>query len=328
MSDSGRESSVEIRRYDARASAHRRGNLRLIARFLSLALLCTVFAVAGNAAAIDCVVRGIGRIAPFREVEPIYSENGLFILKIFVEEGQEVRQGDRLAQLSDTDVSESRSLLHNEAGCRLVLKRLEAEARGIPLVYTEEERAEYAGMVEEQERLHAARPSTPDSERRAAIVAERDDCRRQIDGITEKLRACFQVDIMELRAPLPGVVKRIILKEESAVQPGQTIMELQLADDFLEVNARFRTADRALLGIGQDVVVKAHGSDASIYGSLPAKVVRISSDTVEDGEGRFWYEVWLTAEGRKLVHDNRELEIRPGMTVTVEVVSGRRTFFD
>lgn len=370
------------------------------------------------------VTRGEGQITPSLGVQPIQSEQGGIVKEIFVKEGQEVRKGDKLVQMSNIGViSEYQDLLNKQVECVLSLKRLDAERDGTPLVYSEEERAAYPDMVDDQLRLFAARRekletgtreiqatveqqqltvqeslgrksqyeqnllllkeqeqrvrplvqqrryseieylnlrqriisqegdlnalaetiartqaevraeqnrlANRDSEWQATIASERNDYRRQLDSINQQLAAgSHQVRISELYASMNGVVRRILIKEETVAQRAQAIMELLPTDDTLEVDARFKPADRGFLEEGMEALIKVDAYDFTIYGSLPAVVTRISGDTIEDSKGQAWYEVRLQTEAGKLVHRDQDLEIKPGMTVKIDVISGEKSIFD
>jgi adhesin transport system membrane fusion protein len=372
----------------------------------------------------DEVTRGKGQITPSLGVQPIQSEQGGIIQEVFVKEGQEVRQGDRLVQMSNIEaLAEFQSLANRQVEFTLALKRLEAEARGIPLQFSAEEIEHHPDMVHDQERLFAARRekleggtreiqasleqkrgaveealarrtqyeqnllllkdqvervrplvernvysridflnltqrvvtqegdlnalaetitrtqsevreeetrlANRDNEWQAAVAAETNEFRRQLDSINEKIKAgSHQVDITELTAPMNGVIRRILLKEENVAQRAQTIMELLPTEDTLEVDARFKPPDRDHLRVNQRALVKVDAYDFTIYGGLPAVVTRISADTIEDSRGQAWYEVRLRTESNRLVHRGQELEIKPGMTVEVDVLSGRKSMFN
>lgn len=370
------------------------------------------------------VTRGEGQITPSLGVQPIQSEQGGIIKEIFVKEGQEVKKGDKLVQMSNIEaVSEFQDLLNKQVECILSLKRLDAERDGAPLVYTREETAAYPDMVQDQLRLFAARRdrltggtreiqaaleqkqlvveealgrkrqyeanllllkdqerrvrplveqrryseieylnlrqriisqegelntlaetisktqfevreeqtrlANRDSEWQASIASERNDYRKQLDSINQKLAAgSYQVRISELFAPMNGVIRRIVLKEENVAQRAQAIMELLPTDDTLEIDARFRPADRAFLEVGMTAEVKVDAYDFTLYGALPAVVTRISGDTIEDSKGQAWYEVRLRTESSKLLYGDEELEMKSGMTVKVDVISGQKSMFD
>ncbi|MDR1490359.1 MAG: HlyD family type I secretion periplasmic adaptor subunit [Desulfovibrio sp.] len=370
------------------------------------------------------VTRGQGQITPSLGVQPIQSDQGGIIQQIFVIEGQEVKKGDRLVQMSNIEaISEYQDLLTKQVECVLTLKRLDAEAANTPLVYTQEETAAHQDMVNDQMRLYAtrqdklqagtleleatleqkraavaeamskksqyeqnlillmdqvnrvrplvqqrayseieylnlrqrvisqqgdlnalaetisktqsevreeeARLAGRDSEWQAKVAAERNDYRRQLDSINQKIAAgSHKVNISELRAPMNGVISRILLKEENVAQRAQTIMELLPTDDTLEVDARFQPSVRGFLDVGMDASVQVDAYDFTIYGSLPAVVTRISADTIEDNRGQAWYEVRLQTESSRLKHKDQSLDIKPGMTVKVNVISGEKTIFD
>lgn len=189
--------------------------------------------------------------------------------------------------------------------------------------------AESISRMQSEAEEEANRLEARDSEWQAAIASERNDYRRQLDSINQKLRAgSHQVYISDLRAPMSGVIKKILLKEENVAQRAQTIMELLPTEDRLEVSARFRPADRGFLDVGQEAEIKVDAYESSVYGSLPARVTKISPDTIEDNKGQAWYEVRLETSGAKLLYEGQELEIKPGMTVTVDVISGHKTIFN
>ncbi len=372
----------------------------------------------------DEVTRGSGQITPSLGVQPIQSEQGGIIKEIFVKEGQEVKQGDKLVQMSNIEaLAEYQTLLNKQVEFTLALKRLEAEAQAAPLRYEAAEGEAHPEIVSDQERLYAARKekleggtreiqanleqkrraveealsrrkqyeqnlillqeqvervrplvernvyprieylnlsqrvitqqgelkalaetiartqseareeetrlANRDSEWQAAVAAETNEFRRQLDSINQKLKAgSYQVEISELPAPMNGVIRRILLKEENVAQRAQTIMELLPTDDTLEVDARFKPPDRDHLRAEQKALVKVDAYDFTIYGGLPALVTRISADTIEDSRGQTWYEVRLRTESSRLLHDGQALEIKPGMTVQVDVISGKKSVFN
>jgi adhesin transport system membrane fusion protein len=105
-------------------------------------------------------------------------------------------------------------------------------------------------------------------------------------------------------------------------------MELLPTDDTLEVDARFKPADRGYLDVGMTATVQVDAYDSTIYGGLPASVTRISADTIEDSRGQAWYEVRLQTESSRLRYGDQSLDIKPGMTVKVDVISGEKSIFD
>jgi adhesin transport system membrane fusion protein len=127
---------------------------------------------------------------------------------------------------------------------------------------------------------------------------------------------------------MPGIVTRVILKEGSVAQRAETILELLPTEDILEIEARFRPPDRSYLDVGQNASISVTAYDSSLYGTLAARLISISPDTIEDSQGQTWYMVRLRTNSSKITYEGEDLEIKAGMTVTVDVISGDKSVFD
>ncbi len=102
-------------------------------------------------------------------------------------------------------------------------------------------------------------------------------------------------------------------------------------DDTLLIEAKIRPADIAFLRPGQVATIKITAYDFSIYGGLTADLERISADTIRDEEnqdGKRFYRVYLRTETNALLHQGEELPIIPGMTASVEILTGKKTVLD
>ena len=135
-----------------------------------------------------------------------------------------------------------------------------------------------------------------------------------------------------VRAPLRGIVKNIRANTAGGViQPGQDILEIVPLDDTLLVEAKIRPSQVAFLKPGLAANVKLSAYDAQIYGSLKGKVEFISPDTLKDErrtEEETYYRVMVRTEQGFLKHRGAELPVIPGMTATVDILTGQRTVAD
>lgn len=135
-----------------------------------------------------------------------------------------------------------------------------------------------------------------------------------------------------LRAPLRGTVKNVqVTTIGGVVQPGAAVLEIVPFRDVLLVEAKIRPSEVAFIRPGQKATVKLDAYNYLVYGALTGKVVTISPDTLREdrksGEEVF-YRV-LVGTGRSgLIHNGKPLTIIPGMTGTVDILTGRRTVFD
>lgn len=131
----------------------------------------------------------------------------------------------------------------------------------------------------------------------------------------------------QVRAPAAGTVNKLYMNTiGGVVQPGEPIVDIVPDDDTLLVEAKIRPSDIAFLRPGQEATLKFSAYDFAIYGGLKGTVEHISADTIQDEiDQQHYYMIKVrNAEGR-LLKDGEELDVIPGMTVEVDVLTGRRT---
>ncbi len=132
-----------------------------------------------------------------------------------------------------------------------------------------------------------------------------------------------------VRSPMKGTVKQLKVKTVGGViKPGMDLVEIVPFDDSLLVDAKLLPADIAFIHPGQAAMVKFTAYDFSIHGGLRAKVVQISPDTIVDQEGNSFYQVRLQTESSHLGKGEEPLPIIPGMTVQVDILTGKKTIMD
>ncbi|MBT7308622.1 MAG: HlyD family type I secretion periplasmic adaptor subunit [Gammaproteobacteria bacterium] len=131
-------------------------------------------------------------------------------------------------------------------------------------------------------------------------------------------------------SPVRGVVKRVLAGGvRSVVQPGSDLVEIVPLDDALVVEARIRPADIAFIHPGQEVMVKFSAYDFSIYGGVKAKLEHISADTIIDAkDGESYYLIKVRTHKTHLGSEEQPLEIIPGMTASVNIMTGKKTVLD
>ncbi len=148
---------------------------------------------------------------------------------------------------------------------------------------------------------------------------------------TEESTSALQdrVTRTEVRSPVKGKIKRILLNTVGGViQPGEDLVEIVPLEDNLLIEAHIRPADIAFLRPGQDAMVKFTAYDFSIYGGLPAKLERISADTITNDKDESFYLIYLRTNENTIESSKGKLEIIPGMTTTVDILTGKKTVMD
>ena len=130
----------------------------------------------------------------------------------------------------------------------------------------------------------------------------------------------------EIRSPVSGIVKEIRLKTVGGVlQPGEELMQVVPIEDSLLIEARVRPESIGFLRTNQNAIVKLTAYDYAIYGGLPAVLVRISADTIQDEDGNPYYKVTVRTDQNYLEKGSLKLPIIPGMVATVDILTGEKT---
>lgn len=128
----------------------------------------------------------------------------------------------------------------------------------------------------------------------------------------------------EVRAPADGVVNRITANTVGGViKPGDVIVELTPTAGEVQIEARARPSDRGELRPSLTSKVRVSAYDSGLLGTLSGRVVEVSADTVADAKGETFYRVGIRIDSLPPAYAGKVLA--PGMTVTADIVTGRRT---
>ena len=134
-------------------------------------------------------------------------------------------------------------------------------------------------------------------------------------------------------APMDAIVKNILITTKGAkVRPGDVILELVPSSDKLIIEAKFQPKDLSFIQIGQKAAVKLDAYDYSIYGIFHGVVKYISPDALVEKTQKgdeLYFRVQIELDTKELNAKNgRKIEISPGMTSTIDIITGERTVFD
>jgi len=133
----------------------------------------------------------------------------------------------------------------------------------------------------------------------------------------------------QVRSPVRGTINQLKINTVGGIiQPGMDLLEIIPIEDNLLVEAKIRPADIAFLRPGQEAMIKLTAYDFSIYGGLPAKLERISADTITDEQGDSFYQIYLRTDKNYIESNKGKLKIIPGMTTTVDILTGKKTVLD
>ncbi|HCH6800540.1 TPA: HlyD family type I secretion periplasmic adaptor subunit [Vibrio parahaemolyticus] len=129
-------------------------------------------------------------------------------------------------------------------------------------------------------------------------------------------------------SPVTGKIKTLNVNTVGGViQPGMDIVEIVPTEDTLLVEAKIAPKDIAFLRPNLNAIVKFTAYDFTKYGGVVGELEHISADTTQDEEGNSFYIVRVRTEKTSFGQD-ADLPIIPGMTASVDIITGKRTVLE
>ena len=134
-----------------------------------------------------------------------------------------------------------------------------------------------------------------------------------------------KVDRLEIRAPVNGFIEDLkITAIGGVIKPGQDILTVVPSDEDLIVEARVSTTDIGHVHVGLAADVKVTSYDAFRFGSITGSVRRLSASTYLDEQEIPYYLAEVALE-HDYVGGNSQLKVIPGMTVSADIKTGKKT---
>jgi membrane fusion protein, adhesin transport system len=166
---------------------------------------------------------------------------------------------------------------------------------------------------------------------RATASEELTKTRNELNELSEaSVAMADRVKRTLVRSPVRGVVKKLNVTTIGAViQPGASILEIVPVEDTLLIETQIRPDDIAFIHPGQSATVKVTAYDYSIYGGLSGVVEQVSADSmIDEKKGVSYYKVMVKTDRASIDHQGKSLPIIPGMTASVDVLTGHKTVLD
>lgn len=182
------------------------------------------------------------------------------------------------------------------------------------------------GLVDAQQKLHTVQEKFKTDARRELAKIE-DEITSQRSKLQERQSV---LDHTEIQASLDGVVKSLRINTLGGVlRSGDELMQISPTTGGYVVEAKVNPADIAQLKLGQAATLRLDAYDYSIYGSLKGELTYLSADTLTeqgpDGKSMVYYRAKLQVQAAKPDQRLQSTDIKPGMTVTVDVLTDRRS---
>jgi adhesin transport system membrane fusion protein len=158
------------------------------------------------------------------------------------------------------------------------------------------------------------------------VVSEMSELNKLIPSLEDRVGRTV------VRAPVAGIVNRVNFRTAGGyVQQGDVMLELVPTGDNLMIEARIQPKDISRIMPEDAVRIRLSAYDSTRYGTVDGRVIRISPDATTDPESQTaesFYLIDVAIEGALLDEAGNQVEYLPGMTATVDVLSGKRSILE
>jgi len=143
---------------------------------------------------------------------------------------------------------------------------------------------------------------------------------------TQQIAFSDQVSRTMVKSPVDGIIQKLFVHTlGGVVKPGADLVEIVPTDKRLYLEIKIKPSDIAFIHPGAKAQVKISAYDYAIHGGLIGKVVNISPDTITDKKENTFYLIHIETKKNYLGSDIHPLNIIPGMTASVDIVTGKKT---
>ena len=196
---------------------------------------------------------------------------------------------------------------------------LEAERR---IAATETQLAELDGTIQEARITLSelnAKLKLDVYERLADVTSEKAELQ------SELRRETSQVDRLQVRSPVDGIVKSFNVKVVGGVvAPGSVVAQVVPVGQKMMAFTRVEPKDIGNVTVGQKVQLKVQAYDYARFGTIPGRVESISAGTFQDEKtGAPYYKVRVELDQFYAGKQKDQNLLVPGMTLTADILTDR-----
>ncbi len=183
-----------------------------------------------------------------------------------------------------------------------------------------------SSIIEVEQEIYSVKQSykTSSQSELSGIISQIAEIKSRIPALEDRVKRT------QLRSPVEGVINTINFKTLGGfVRAGDAVLEIVPTGDDLIVEGKIDPKDIAYIQPDQDVRISLTAYDASRYGTIDGKVLKVSADAIEDrATGLAYYIVDVSIDTYLYEDDGSEVEVLPGMVASIDVLAGKRTVLD
>jgi HlyD family secretion protein len=177
----------------------------------------------------------------------------------------------------------------------------------------------YAGAQQSANRLS--------SERQSEILTQMNQRRQDLTELEGQLKqAQVRAKGQTIVAPIAGKIYNIQTSMgERTLEPGEELLSILPDSHDLLVEAKALNRDIGFIKQGMRVKVKVATFPFQEFGTIDGEVVKITPNATLDKDLGLVYTVRVMLKKKTINVDGKEMELTPGMAVTAEIVTRKRS---
>lgn len=168
------------------------------------------------------------------------------------------------------------------------------------------------------------------AEFRKSTMDSLNEAQQQIETLEQEgIKTAQRQALTTLKSPVDGTVQQLAINTVGGVvTPAQALMMIVPKNNPLQVEAFILNKDIGFVSEGQTAEIKIETFPHSRYGTIDAKVLSISHDAINDEKLGLVYSSLIRMDKSSINVDGKQVNLSPGMAVTVEVKTGQRRLIE
>ncbi len=165
---------------------------------------------------------------------------------------------------------------------------------------------------------------------RTSIIQEQSERTDRLNALTQALARNQQTQQHQsIRAPVTGVVQQLAVNTiGGAITAAQKLLIIVPESESIEVEAFLENKDIGFVNEGQSAEIKVDAYPFTKFGTLNGQVRTISKDAVAQKDLGWSFVTHVSLDQTAFKLDDKTLPVLPGMSVQVEIKTGRRKLID
>jgi membrane fusion protein, hemolysin D len=148
---------------------------------------------------------------------------------------------------------------------------------------------------------------------------------KQLQATQEQAKAIQREKLTTLTAPVAGTVQQLAIHTAGGVvTEAQALMVIVPQEANVTAEVTLENKDIGFVHVGDEAEIKLETFPYTRYGTIKAKVQRVTADAVNDEKRGAIFPVTLALSQNDIDVDGRRIKLGPGMNLTAEIKTGKR----